>query len=453
LVLATSVGINQPCRENRTVLSRDTRKRGQVGGAPRSGGAIDARRRAAVEIFARHEETLRRTARRYSLCADDVDDALQRALEIVLTKAPTDDPKELIRWTQTVTKHEALAVRQSRERILTPQSPRRENGEDWVASIPANSVGPAERVERRETIARSREALKALKPQELRALTLLAEGYSYVEIERITGFSQTKVNRCLSEGRERFRKAVLESEDGSRCAELRPLLSPFCDGQLDAAEAETVREHLRACAGCRAVLRAYRAAPHAAAALAPALPVSRSLFERAHDSLGGLLSRLPGQGAADAGLPQVAATGGVRGAGATALAKLLAVCAGTAGATACVATGVVPVPLELGQRQAEAPRIERPYRAAIEQLGGPEYEPAPEPEPAPEAEPPREPARQDSPKGSDAQATAAPEATALPEASAGAVEYTPEPPAVASPSPGGEEAGSSAGSAAGEFGP
>jgi RNA polymerase sigma factor (sigma-70 family) len=424
-----------------------------VRSTPRSGGTIDARRRAAVEIFARHEETLRRTARRYSLCADDVDDALQRALEIVLTKAPTDDPRELIRWTQTVTKHEALAVRQSRERILTPQSPQRENGEDWVAAIPASSAGPAERVEQREKIARSREALRALKPQELRALTLLAEGYSYVEIERITGFSQTKINRCLSEGRERFRQSVLDSEDGSRCAELRPLLSPFCDGRLEGSEAETVREHLRACAGCRAVLRAYRAAPHAAAALAPALPASRSLLERAHDVLAGLLSRLPGQGGADTGLSQIAAAGGARGAGAAALAKLLAVCAGTAGAAACVATGVVPVPLELGQRQAEAPRIERVRldRAAIERLGGPEYEPAPEPLPA-NPQPAPEPFPEAQPSDPASQAVAEPE-PALPEASAGAVEYAPETPPLTSAPPGGEEAGSSAGSAAGEFGP
>ncbi len=49
-------------------------------------------------------------------------------------------------------------------------------------------------------MARSREALQALKPQELRALTLLAEGYSYAEIGEITGFSQTKVNRCTGRG-------------------------------------------------------------------------------------------------------------------------------------------------------------------------------------------------------------------------------------------------------------
>ena len=67
----------------------------------------------AIELMRRHERALRRTARRYSLCADDAEDALQRALEILLTKAPTSDQRELIRWMQTVTKHEALAVRRN----------------------------------------------------------------------------------------------------------------------------------------------------------------------------------------------------------------------------------------------------------------------------------------------------------------------------------------------------
>ena len=47
-----------------------------------------ARKRVAVEMLAKHERSLRRTARRYSICADDADDALQRALEILLVKAP-----------------------------------------------------------------------------------------------------------------------------------------------------------------------------------------------------------------------------------------------------------------------------------------------------------------------------------------------------------------------------
>ena len=84
-------------------------------------------------------------------------------------------------------------MRRNRERLPGPLVPAEGEGEDrqdWVALIPAESAGPAERVERREAIARSREALKTLKPQELRALTLLAEGYSYAEIGEITGYSR-----------------------------------------------------------------------------------------------------------------------------------------------------------------------------------------------------------------------------------------------------------------------
>jgi RNA polymerase sigma factor (sigma-70 family) len=150
-----------------------------------------ARKRAAIELIRRHERTLRRTARRYSLCNDDSEDALQRALEILLTKAPTSDQRQLIRWMQTVTKHEALAVRRNRERQLgVPAASLHEEG-DWVQSIPSQKDGPADTAERRERIARAREALQALKPQELRALTLLAEGYSYAEIGEMTGWTYT----------------------------------------------------------------------------------------------------------------------------------------------------------------------------------------------------------------------------------------------------------------------
>ena len=46
-------------------------------------------------MIAQHERSLRRTARRYSLCADDADDAYQRALEILLVKAPPGEAREL----------------------------------------------------------------------------------------------------------------------------------------------------------------------------------------------------------------------------------------------------------------------------------------------------------------------------------------------------------------------
>jgi len=409
---------------------------------PAAAPATDAgRKRAAVDLAARHGHLLRQTAQRYSLCAEDAEDAYQRTLEILLVKAPTDRPRELLGWSRTVVKHEALAIRHHRERMLgTP--PRGGDGEagDRIAQIPARGGGPEERLEQSERVARSREALRLLKPAELRALTLLAEGYTYAEIGEITGFSQTKVNRCLAEGREHFRRQFTRSEDGSRCTEMSPLLSAFCDGQTSPEQSAEVREHLRACAGCRAALRAYRAAPGAIAALAPALPAWRALLERGQEMVAGLQARLPGGGAADATLAQVAAAGGARGGGMAALAKLLAVCAGTAGSAACVAAGVAPVPFDLTPERAETPRIERVAERAYE----PPAAPAPvEPEPAVEPTPPEpEPVEAASP---------APEAA--PSAEAGAVEYAPPPPPPPAPATSGDPAGSGSGSAAGEFGP
>lgn len=364
----------------------------------------DARKCAAVELIARYEPALRKTAQRYSLDAGDAEDAYQRALEIVLTKAPTTDPNELIRWTQTVTKHEALAVRRSRERLLGPRRPEWLEGPaaDPLASLPSRVEGPDEQVERREDVARSREALRRLKPAELRALGLLAEGYSYAEIGRLTGYSQTKVNRVLAEGRSRFRDFVSRSEDGRRCRELRPLLSAFCDGEASAADAGIVREHLRACASCRGTMRAYRAAPRLAGALVPVLLPSRSLLGRVH----GLLTRVGSQ---------VSGT-----------TKMFAACA--AGTAGCVAIGVLPVPFA-DETPSARPAIERP-------LAAPSRSVAIEPKP--------EPARRRHPKH---RPSPEPPSPVVESEAPEPVEY--EPPAVESTS----EPEGSGGSAAGEFGP
>jgi RNA polymerase sigma factor (sigma-70 family) len=414
-----------------------------------------ARKRAAVETYARNETALRRTARRYSLCEDDADEALQRALEILLRKAPQLDPLELVKWTQTVVKHEAMAIRRERERILgSPLPPGQEA--DWVSLLPSVCAGPAEAAERREAVARSREALRALKPQELRALTLLAEGYSYAEIGEITSWSHTKINRCLAEGRERFRSLVSRSEDGSRCAEMRPLISAFCDGEAGHEEVAELREHLRACGSCRATLRTYRAAPGAAAALAPVLPLHRSLLERAHDALAEVAARFGGRGGGAAS-SELATGGGVGGMGAAALAKMAVVCIGTAGgAAACVAGGLVPAPLDLGANQGKPAALERQDERSGQMPARIEYEPAPAAKSQPQPEPKASPTpvhHHSTPERAPAPVEPAPEASET-SSSSGAVEYAPppapEPVPVAEPAP---VESSESGDPAGEFGP
>jgi Putative zinc-finger len=356
---------------------------------------------------------------------------------------------------QTVVKHEAMAIRRERERILaSPVLARPEDGEDWLSLLPAASDGPAEKAERREAIARSREALQALKPAELRALTLLAEGYSYAEIGEITSWSHTKVNRCLAEGRERFRRLISRSEDGSRCTEMRPLISAFCDGEAGSAEVVELREHLRACAHCRATLRTYRSAPAAAGALMPALPLHRSLLERAHDALAGIAARFGGGGSGEVA-SQVASGGGAGGVGIAALAKVAAVCIGTAGgAAACVASGLIPTPLEQGAEQTQPARLERRVDATTQpSTEAVDYEPAPAAAKTPEETKPQsqtKPAKQPPPEPAPAPAEPAPEASE-PASSSGAVEFTPPPAPEPAPEPAPVE--SSSGSPAGEFGP
>ena len=439
---------------------------------PTSKAVTDAaRKRVAVEIIAQHGRALRQTARRYSLCAADAEDAYQRALEILLTKAPTGDSRELIRWTQTVTKHEALAVRRNRERLLSGSPPpsSEDSDEDWMALIPAPGDGPAEKVERQEAIARSREALQALKPAELRALTLLAEGYSYVEISELTGFTRTKVNRCLAEGRERFRALLSSSQDGSRCRELRPLLSAFCDGEASAKEAVVMREHLRACAPCRAAMRAYRAAPGAAAALAPIPPVALSLLDRLHDAVANLHTHAAGGGAGStagggAGTASssvagssVAGVAGSASSGVAVLTKAVAVCAtAVGGAAACVAVGIAPAPLDLDDSSAPA-AIER-------HVGRPVATPGKQLRSISEAHSRRHPAskkgqtrkRAHRRDGSDSPTEAsAVEASPYPEP-VPAPEPVSEPEPVAAPEPAPapvSEAPSASAGAAGEFGP
>jgi DNA-directed RNA polymerase specialized sigma24 family protein len=109
-------------------------------------------------------------ARRYSLCADDAHDACQRALEILLRRADPLDPAGAPAWLRTVVKHEALAIRAARRRIVGP-------AEVDLDRTEARELEPAhERAVDGECMGRSAEALSRLKPQEIRTLVLKAQG-------------------------------------------------------------------------------------------------------------------------------------------------------------------------------------------------------------------------------------------------------------------------------------
>jgi len=163
---------------------------------------------------------------------------------------------------RTVVKHEAYAVRAQRQALVAREEPELDGA---AAALPDDD----ERILRFDRLTRAAEALQRLKPHEVQAMLLKAEGHSYEEICSMTGWSYTKLNRCLSEGRRAFRDRYATIETGEECARWAPLLSAVADGEATAEDLLALRPHLRACPACRATLRTYHDAPSEAAALLP----------------------------------------------------------------------------------------------------------------------------------------------------------------------------------------
>jgi RNA polymerase sigma factor (sigma-70 family) len=221
---------------------------------------IDA---AALRLLARHGAQILATARRYAATPEDAEDACQRGLEIMLTKAPSTSEEELIPWLKTVVRHEAFALRRHRDR----HSPVTDDGE--LRDRPAPAAVTHEQAERLERLRQGAEALGHLKPHEIRALVLKAEGFSYREICAMTGWSYTKVNRLLTEGRRAFLRRVSGIERGADCARYEPLLSALADGEASPEDLALLRPHMRTCLSCRAALREFRAMPDRVASVVP----------------------------------------------------------------------------------------------------------------------------------------------------------------------------------------
>lgn len=261
------------------------------------GGRPD--RSAAEELILRtiaaHADSLLRTARRHSICVDDAQDAYQRGLEIFMLHADRLDPGRAGAWLHTVVKREAKALRRSRQKLLGSEEIDLDSQE--ARRLPT----PEEQLLSFDMISRSAEALQRLKPQELRALWLKAQGHSYNDIGAITGWSYTKVNRCLAEGRQSFLERYAGIESGDECNRWMPILSAIVDGEATQAQILELRPHLRNCPGCRGRLKAMRDSsepltavlplPLAAVAVSSGEPVSNLVLRMYEAIAGGLHER------------------------------------------------------------------------------------------------------------------------------------------------------------------
>jgi DNA-directed RNA polymerase specialized sigma24 family protein len=210
-----------------------------------------------LAVLQENAATLLRVARQHSLCDDDAQDAYQRGLEIFLQNVDKIDEAGTAPWLRTVIKNEAWHIREARLRML---------GDADLEAMPSGR-SVEDRAIAFDRVARAAEALQHCKRDEVAALVLKADGHSYEQISAVTGWSYTKVNRCLTEGRRRFLKRYADIESGEECSRLEPLLSLIVDGEATPVQMAEARPHLRNCAGCRASLRELadsQAAIHAA---------------------------------------------------------------------------------------------------------------------------------------------------------------------------------------------
>lgn len=247
-------------------------------------------------LILRHGKQLLGIARRHSANAADADDAYQRALEILLTKAPCTDEDRIVAWLQTVVRNEALQINRSKKNLVDTAFD--EISESWIADAPL----PDELLVENEQLGQGREALSRINPDQARCLLLRADGLGYPDICRITGFSYAKVNRCLSEGRKAIRTHVGMLASGAECKRLFPALSMLVDSEIMPEMRADVELHLETCLSCQASVRELRSTPGSLASVLPLGFVVAAQQRRAFGSLveafqgvvDNLLSRLAG---------------------------------------------------------------------------------------------------------------------------------------------------------------
>lgn len=239
---------------------------------------------ATVAAVLEHGPEFLAIARKYSASSVDADDAYQRSMEILMTKAPSDDVASLVRWLTVVVRNEALIIARDNNRI------EKTTLDDVANTLRSDVTEPEEHIEHVATRETRVEAIRSVSADETRCLVLKAEGLSYLEIGERTGFSTRKVDRCLSKGRNKLTKRIDAIDSGSECERVEQLLSRMADG--DVAAARAARPHLRNCGGCRTLLRDYRAAP---GKLAAALPLGLSAgIDALDETIGGLHSLTAG---------------------------------------------------------------------------------------------------------------------------------------------------------------
>ena len=173
----------------------------------------------------------------------------------------------------------------------------------------------------------------------------------------------------MTEGRRRFRDVLARIDRGDECERYAPILLALAEGSAISAAIVELRPHLRHCGACRATVRELaESRRHRALLMLPfvaGLAPARWLGARVADPPQG---RVEVKSVVQAALHrltasdmpttvQMASSGGGRG---PAVAALLGLCLSGGAGTYCLATGTLPDPARMIQRERQpAPHKER----------------------------------------------------------------------------------------------
>jgi RNA polymerase sigma factor (sigma-70 family) len=155
----------------------------------------------AERLYTDHRPRLLAIARRNCANPDDAEEALQDAFILFIDHFDPAGEAPPLPWLTLTLKRRCWALYGQRRRRARPIS---RNQSGWLRAD--RGLLPEELCEVAEEAARLRRDLVALKPDQRRALGLLALGYTYREIGEVLRWSHTKVNRCLAEGRATLRE-------------------------------------------------------------------------------------------------------------------------------------------------------------------------------------------------------------------------------------------------------
>jgi RNA polymerase sigma factor (sigma-70 family) len=162
----------------------------------------------AARLYREKRSHLLRIARCNTGSAAVAEEALQEAFISFLRSFDPGSGAPPLAWLTTTLKRECWA-RQRGERLDRRVGREAAGGDGELGSVLESIPTPGHSLEERVADRdQARRQLAGLKPDERTSLGLLAAGFSYKEIAARRGWTRTKVNRCVSEGRAALREPV-----------------------------------------------------------------------------------------------------------------------------------------------------------------------------------------------------------------------------------------------------